>query len=76
MKYDNANSSLNVTIVECKNLNKMDTFGKSDPFVRIYLLPGGHDEVKTEVKKKDLNPVFNSTFNFKVQFKNKKFFYS
>ena len=66
MKYDNINNNLNVTVVECKNLKKMDTFGKSDPFVRVYLLPGTHEELKTEVVKKNLNPVFNANFSFKV----------
>ena len=66
MKYDNINNNLNVTVVECKNLKKMDTFGKSDPFVRVYLLPGNHEELKTEVVKKNLNPVFNANFSFKV----------
>ena len=44
----------------------MDTFGKSDPFVRVYLLPGTHEVVKTEVIKKNLNPYFNENFKFTV----------
>ena len=66
VRYDNATGSLNVTVVECQSLKKMDTFGKSDPFVRVYLLPGTHEVVKTEVIKKNLNPYFNENFKFTV----------
>ena len=44
----------------------MDVFGKSDPFVKVYVLPGAHDELKTKVIKKNLNPVFNESFQFSV----------
>ena len=66
VRYDNATGSLNVTVVECQSLKKMDTFGKSDPFVRVYLLPGTHEVIKTEVIKKNLNPYFNENFKFTV----------
>ena len=66
VRYDDASGSLDVRVVECKNLKKMDTFGKSDPFVRVYLLPGNHDIIKTEVIKKNLNPIFDENFKFTV----------
>ena len=67
VRYDDLTSVLNVTVVECSKLKKMDTFsGKSDPFVRVYLLPGVHDIIKTEVVKKNLNPVFEENFKFPV----------
>ena len=66
VRYDDATSVLNVTVVECSKLKKMDTFGKSDPFVRVFLLPGVHDIIKTEVAKKNLNPVFEENFKFPV----------
>ena len=70
VRYDDTSSVLNVTVVECSKLKKMDTFsGKSDPFVRVYLLPGVHDIIKTEVVKKNLNPVFEENFKFPVSFK-------
>ena len=45
----------------------MDILGKSDPFVRVYLLPNNHKELKTKVVKKNLNPVFNESFKFVVR---------
>ena len=38
----------------------MDTFGKSDPFVQVLFVPGKHVEMKTEVIKNDLDPLFNN----------------
>ena len=40
--------------------------GKSDTFVRVFLIPGTHKELKTRVVKGDLNPVFNDEFSFEV----------
>ena len=45
----------------------MDRFGKSDPYVRVYLLPGHAEIKKTETKKKTLNPEYNQTFEFPVK---------
>ena len=53
-------------MVECKSLKKIDTFGKSDPFVSILLVPGDHKEMKTKVVKKNLNPVFDEVFKCEV----------
>ena len=66
VKYDDAESSLKITVVECQNLKKMDRFGKSDPYVRVYLLPGHAEIKKTDTKKKNLNPEYNQTFDFPV----------
>ena len=43
-----------------------DLLGGSDPFVRVYLMPGKHTELKTKVIKKELNPVYNDEFSFVV----------
>ena len=66
ISYDNGSQNLNVHVMECQNLKKMDTFGKSDPYVKVYLLPGGFDIMKTDVIKKNLNPYFNAMFRFNV----------
>ena len=67
VRYDDAESGLRITVVECKDLKKMDRFGKSDPYVRVYLLPGHADIKKTDTKKKTLNPEFNQIFEFPVK---------
>ena len=58
-----------VTVVECKGLKKMDILGKSDPFVRVFLMPGKHNEQKTKVIKRNINPVFDEDFKFLVSSK-------
>ena len=54
--------------MECKDLKKMDILGKSDPFVRVFLMPGNHKELKTKIIKKNLNPLFNEVFKFVVSY--------
>ena len=66
MSYNDARSQLQVTVIECKDLKKMDTFGKSDPFVKVYLMPGTHTEMKTKTIKKTLDPQFKEVFSFTV----------
>ena len=38
----------------------MDTFGNSDPFVEVLIVPGKHVEMKKKVIKNNLNPVLNN----------------
>ena len=45
------------TIVSAEGLAKADTFGKSDPFVKV--LVNGAPSVRTQVIKKTLSPVWN-----------------
>ena len=66
MSYNDAKSQVQVTVIECKDLKKMDTFGKSDPFVKVYLMPGSHPEMKTKTIKKTLDPQFKEQFQFTV----------
>jgi len=41
----------------------MDANGLADPYVKLSLYPGsGSQKQKTEMKRKDLNPVFDETF--------------
>ena len=67
IRYDNDTSCLNVKVVECSDLKKMSFFRKSDPYVRVFLLPGSHEIVKTEIIKDSLNPVFDENFIFPVR---------
>eukprot|EP00824_Muranothrix_gubernata_P009272 TRINITY_DN21846_c0_g1_i1.p1 TRINITY_DN21846_c0_g1~~TRINITY_DN21846_c0_g1_i1.p1 ORF type:complete len:1314 (+),score=387.07 TRINITY_DN21846_c0_g1_i1:460-3942(+) len=52
-----------VTVIEAKNLKKMDTFGASDPYVMVNV---EGSEAKTEVIMKTLTPKWNATFTFSV----------
>merc|ERR1712127_434301 len=40
--------------------------GKVDPYVRVFLMPGTHNELKTKVMKNNLNPTFNDEFSFVI----------
>ena len=53
-------------MVECKSLKKTDFIGKSNPYVRVYLMPDTHMELKTIIVKGNLNPVYNDEFSFVV----------
>ncbi len=54
-------------ILQAADLLSMDSGGTSDPYVRVFILPDKKKKYDTKVHKKTLNPVFNETFNFKVQ---------
>ena len=61
-----------VTILQCKHLPRMDTFGKTDAFCIISVdnkKAGGQKmKRKTVVVKKNLNPVFtNQSFDFNIR---------
>jgi len=62
VKYEN--NKLDVKIIQCQALMDKDAIGKSDPFVRLYILPGKHTELKTKTMNNNLNPVFNMSFSF------------
>jgi len=63
-RYEPKTQKLHATVVECKSLKKTDLIGKSDPYVRVYLMPGTHMELKTKIVKNNLNPVYNDEFSF------------
>jgi len=62
VKYEN--NKLDIKIIECQGLKDADGIGKSDPYVRLFILPGRHTELKTKTINNNLNPVFNSSFSF------------
>eukprot|EP00916_Digyalum_oweni_P007225 GHVL01012222.1.p1 GENE.GHVL01012222.1~~GHVL01012222.1.p1 ORF type:complete len:641 (+),score=120.41 GHVL01012222.1:40-1923(+) len=55
---------LNISILEGKNFEKKDTFGKSDPYVDVYF--GNKKVYKTKCIKKSLNPKWNENFSIPI----------
>ena len=60
--------------ISCRNLRDTDTFNKSDPIAKIYLITKGikTELGKTEHKKNDLNPDFKKSFIFDFIFEVKQ----
>lgn len=52
-----------VHVIEARNLLAMDLNGLSDPYVKIQL---GKQRAKTKVVKKNLSPVWDEDFSFRV----------
>lgn len=55
-----------VGVLQAQDLAAMDIGGTSDPYVKVYLLPDKKKKFETKVQRKNLCPVFNETFIFKV----------
>lgn len=55
-----------VGILQAQDLAAMDMGGTSDPYVKVFLLPDKKKKYETKVQRKNLCPVFNETFIFKV----------
>jgi len=68
LTYSPANNTLTLGILQARNLAAMDITGKSDPYVKVWLMFGSKKVVKkkTPVHKCTLNPTFNQTFEFGV----------
>jgi len=68
IKYVEGDQKLMVTVERCEGLKKESGVfgGKVDPYVRVFLMPGTHNELKTKVMKNNLNPIFNDEFSFVI----------
>uniref|UniRef100_A0A8D2AMR8 Synaptotagmin like 1 n=1 Tax=Sciurus vulgaris TaxID=55149 RepID=A0A8D2AMR8_SCIVU len=58
LRFEPGASELRVHVIQCQGLAAARR-GRSDPYVKSYLLPDKQSKRKTAVKKRNLNPVFN-----------------
>ncbi|KAM8908033.1 synaptotagmin-10 isoform 1-T1 [Spinachia spinachia] len=66
--YDHEERALVVRILKALDLPAKDFTGTSDPYVKIYLLPERKKKYQTRVQRKNLNPMFDETFRFPVEY--------
>ncbi|KAF6207899.1 hypothetical protein GE061_016348 [Apolygus lucorum] len=72
LQYNYKLSSLEIRVQCCRDLAAVDTKrNRSDPYVKVYLLPDKSKtgKRKTKVKKHTLNPVFDDILRFQVDIK-------
>ncbi|XP_048871850.1 synaptotagmin-1-like [Brienomyrus brachyistius] len=68
LDYNFTETQLVVGILQAQDLAAMDMGGTSDPYVKVYLLPDKKKKFETKVQRKNLCPVFNETFTFKIPY--------
>uniref|UniRef100_A0A672JSK5 Synaptotagmin-2-like n=1 Tax=Sinocyclocheilus grahami TaxID=75366 RepID=A0A672JSK5_SINGR len=68
LDYNFTDNQLIVGVLQAQDLAAMDMGGTSDPYVKVYMLPDKKKKFETKVQRKNLCPVFNETFIFKVHF--------
>jgi synaptotagmin-1 len=68
LEYCFDSNKLAVTIVECTDLPAMDRNGKSDPYIKLSILPERKPKMETKIKRNELNPIYNETFMFNIPF--------
>ncbi|GFT12437.1 synaptotagmin-like protein 4 [Nephila pilipes] len=69
LNYNQKSQMMEVFIKECRNLAAIDVrHNKSNPYVKVYLLPDKtrSGKRKTKTKKNTINPVFNELLRFPV----------
>lgn len=66
IEHSNKDQELIIKILKARNLLAKDTNGLSDPFVKVYLLPGREQDNKRRTKSinKTLNPEWNSILTY------------
>ncbi|MBZ3882082.1 Synaptotagmin-like protein 1, partial [Sciurus carolinensis] len=65
LRFEPGASELRVHVIQCQGLAAARR-GRSDPYVKSYLLPDKQSKRKTAVKKRNLNPVFNEILQYSV----------
>ncbi|XP_065821002.1 synaptotagmin Va isoform X2 [Labrus bergylta] len=68
LDYSFTDNQLIVGIIQAQDLPAMDIGGTSDPYVKVYMLPDKKKKFETKVQRKNLCPVFNETFTFKIPY--------
>ncbi|KAJ8398887.1 hypothetical protein AAFF_G00417950 [Aldrovandia affinis] len=68
LRYDHEEGCLVVQILKALDLPAKDFTGTSDPYVKIYLLPERKKKFQTRVHRKTLNPSFDESFQFPVEY--------
>lgn len=68
LDYNFNDNQLIVGILQAQDLAAMDMGGTSDPYVKVFMLPDKKKKFETKVQRKNLCPVFNETFTFKVPY--------
>nr|KAG5711102.1 hypothetical protein BaRGS_004746 [Batillaria attramentaria] len=69
LDYDHKRSALVISIKCCEDLAPVDTkHNRSDPYVKVYLLPDKtrSGKRKSKIKKHTLNPVYNETLTYNI----------
>ncbi|XP_071440035.1 synaptotagmin-like protein 5 [Hetaerina americana] len=69
LQYNYKQGALEILVKQCRELAPVDTKrNRSDPYVKVYLLPdkSKSGKRKTKVKKHTLNPVFDETLKFHI----------
>ncbi|XP_030065094.1 synaptotagmin-like protein 2 isoform X2 [Microcaecilia unicolor] len=70
LDYDEKNREFQIYVAQCKDLAVVDERrGRSDPYVKTYLLPdkARMGKRKTSVKKRTLNPVYHEVLRYKIE---------
>ncbi|XP_074818608.1 synaptotagmin-like protein 2 isoform X4 [Natator depressus] len=70
LDYDEKNREFQICVSQCKDLAVVDEKkGRSDPYVKTYLLPdkARMGKRKTSVKKRTVNPIYNEVLRYKIE---------
>lgn len=62
--YDFEQSTLTLKIIRAVDLAAKDITGRSDPYVKVMLLPDKKHKLLTNIKRRNLNPRWNEVFAF------------
>ncbi|XP_075040456.1 synaptotagmin-like protein 2 [Mixophyes fleayi] len=70
LDYDEKNREFHIHVAQCKDLAVVDEKkGRSDPYVKTYLLPdkARMGKRKTSVKRKTTSPIYNEVLRYKIE---------